>query len=152
MISKKYVLFALIVYLVFAAAPALANDDPINWQKFDEKLIFDKPKDKKVYIFFYSDWCKYCKKMIDETFTDAAVADYLNNNFINMKIDSGKNVAIAQKFRIRGIPDNWFITKQGEIISHTPGYIPPDHLLAILKYYHTDSYKKMTFSDFIKGM
>jgi thioredoxin-related protein len=41
-------------------------------------------------------------------------------------------IQTASMFRVKGLPDNWFIGKEGEIIGHRPGYIPPDQLKNIL--------------------
>jgi thioredoxin-related protein len=51
---------------------------------------------------------------------------------------------------VTGLPMSWFVGKDGENIGGQPGYIPPDMLLPLLKYIHTDSYKQMNFKTFMK--
>ena len=61
---------------------------------------------KHVFVDAYTDWCYWCKVMDKETFTDEAIAAYLNEEFIPIKVDMekgfGKNAAL--KYRVTGFP------------------------------------------------
>ena len=52
---------------------------------------------------------------------------------MDVKVVFDKEKKISALFRVKGLPDNWFFSKDGEIIGHRPGYIPPDTFLKILK-------------------
>jgi len=99
---------------------------------------------------FYADWCGFCKKMDNETFKDAAVVNYLNENFISIKVNSDKEQQVARDFYVQGLPTIWFLSNDGERLTSLPGYVPADRLLPLLKFIHTESYKKMKFSEFLK--
>jgi thioredoxin-related protein len=68
-----------------------------------------------------------------KTFRNRAVVTYLNENFISIKVDYDREKKISALFRVNGLPDNWFFSKDGEIIGNRPGYIPPNVFLKILK-------------------
>ena len=102
-------------------------------------------------LHFWAEWCGYCTKMRNETFTDKAVISYLNQNFISVKVDFDREAAIAARYLVRGLPDTHFLTEEGIRISSLPGFIRAELLIGILKYLHTDSYKKMSFARFNKG-
>ena len=36
-------------------------------------------------------------------------------------------------FKIKLLPDTWFIAENNEIIGHRPGYIAPEQMKALLK-------------------
>jgi thioredoxin-related protein len=147
---KNYVLVLAIlmgVCLIFGDSQVSAGD--INWLDYDEGLSQHKESEKKVFINFYAKWCTYCKVMEQETFTDPAVISYLNENFIPVRVNSEKEPKTAELFRVRSLPDTWFINETGDIIGHRKGYIPSDVLINMLRYIGTDSYKKVSYQKFV---
>ncbi len=110
-----------------------ADAPQIKWYSYDEGTAIYQNEGKRIYINFYADWCAYCKVMDKNTFTDPSVVRYLNKRFIPIKVNSEKDTETAKLFRVRGLPDNWFIETDGKVIGHRPGYIPPDVLLKILE-------------------
>jgi len=141
-------LLLLIVIIQISFAENSAKQE-INWYSYDKGIAAGKAKDKKIFLHFYADWCAYCKIMNNKTFRDASVVDYLNKNFISIKVNSDQERELAQKYRVRGLPTNWFLKKTDEKIASRPGYIPPSEMILYLKFIYTDSYQKMTLKDFI---
>ncbi|GBC63420.1 thioredoxin family protein [Desulfonema ishimotonii] len=131
---------------------AVAPDSPaIRWYAYQEGIDRGKHEKKKVFINFYADWCRYCKVMEQKTFKDDGVIAYLNDNFISVRVNSDKNKKLAADYNITGLPLSWFVSEAGENIGSQPGYIPPNMLLPLLKYIHTDSYKTMNFKKFMEN-
>ena len=87
---------------------------------------------KKAFIYFHAEWCTYCAEMDRKTFTDPEVAGLLNRSFIPIRVDADRDRAAASLFRVKGLPDIWFMTEAGEVIGHRAGFIPPDQMLKIL--------------------
>jgi thiol:disulfide interchange protein len=110
----------------------VAVSQEIQWHSFNAGMARGKFEKKKVFVHFYADWCAACKAMEKSTFKDPVVIASLNENFIPIKVDADREIQTASMFRVKGLPDNWFIGKEGEIIGHRPGYIPPDQLKNIL--------------------
>jgi thioredoxin-related protein len=130
--------------------------DKINWHSYDEGVALSKQEGKKMFIHFYADWCAYCKKMDKETLSNSAVIDSLNQNFIPVLVNSdlvnsGKDRELVNKFYVRGLPSSWFVSETGEKISNLPGFVSAEKLLNALKFFYTDSYKKMSFKEFINS-
>jgi thioredoxin-related protein len=71
--------------------------------------------------------------MESKTFKDPAVIAYINENFIPIKVNADREKEAADLFRVRALPDNWFIAEDGKPIGHQPGYITPVQLKGILK-------------------
>lgn len=92
-----------------------------------------KSENKKIFLHFYAQWCGACKIMGNKTFKDPAVIAYINKNLIPIKVDTDREQEPSQIFKIRLLPDNWFIAEDGKPIGHRPGYIAPDQLKGILK-------------------
>lgn len=115
--------------VLMAAAPAWA--DRISWRPtYSDALKFSKEENKPIMMVFTADWCVFCKKLEAETFSDPTVANYVNRNFIAVKIDRDKETQIVKDFNVQGIPDIFFLEpyKVGEnvrIMARQIGYIKP---------------------------
>ena len=122
----------------------------INWYSYDEAKTLGEKNASKIFLYFYSTSCYYCGLMEKNTFSNSTVAKYLNKNFIPIKVNSDREKGISNDYRVRGNPTNYFLTENFEVIGQLPGYLPPKDLHNILRYIHTDSFKKMTLRDFLK--
>ncbi|RPH48578.1 MAG: thioredoxin family protein [Desulfobacteraceae bacterium] len=127
------------------------SSDNIKWHSYIEGMESGKKNKKKVFLYFYSNSCGYCEDMEKVTFKDVSVIEYLDKNFISVKVNADREKNAVSSYNIRGLPSNWFIGEKGESISNLPGYVPPGMLHVILKYIHTDSYKSMSFKSYINN-
>ena len=143
------VLVALAVGVVQADA-ARTTDGGIQWLSYEEGRQRGKDQNKKVFLVFNADWCRYCLQMEKETFQNPAVIAYVNRNFVPISVNSDKEQEIAAKYNVRGLPSTWFISEDGERIGNRPGYIPVDEMLKILKFIGSDSYLSMSFKAFVE--
>ena len=64
--------------------------NPVHWQPWKKDAYQEFNHEKKLVIVSigYSS-CHWCHVMEEETFEDARVADFMNKNFINIKVDAG---------------------------------------------------------------
>jgi len=131
---KKLGLVVLVLFgLMFGAVHNPAHAKDIGWQRFSDGMARGRSENKKVFLHFYARWCGACNIMENKTFQDPAVVAYINENFIPIKVDTDQEREISQIFRIRLLPDNWFIDEDGKPIGHQPGYITPRQLKGILQ-------------------
>ena len=126
------VLILLLVLLAGGAASGPAAADKIEWHTYDSGMARSKFEKKKVFLHFYADWCGYCVEMERKTFKDPAVIAALNRNFIPIRVDSDRDKKTALLYRVKGLPDTWFISESGDVIGHRPGYISTDQLMGLL--------------------
>ncbi len=124
----------------------------VKWYSYTDGMAVGKEKKKKVFLSFYADWCGYCKQMDKTTFADKSVVSYMNENFVPIRVNADREINLTSTYNVRGLPATWFLSENGEEIGSQPGYIPPDTMLPLLKYIHSDNYKKMSFDKFMKGM
>ena len=63
-------------------------NNPINWQRWEESLYKKYNTDEKLLVVSigYSS-CHWCHVMEKETFEATEVAEYMNANFISIKVD-----------------------------------------------------------------
>ncbi|MBF0234733.1 MAG: thioredoxin fold domain-containing protein [Desulfamplus sp.] len=133
-------------------SPASGVSGGIDWKSYDQGITIAKEQNKKVFLYFHAQWCGYCRKMEGSTFQDKALIDYMNANFIAIKVDSDVEKKIAETYNVRGLPTSWFLKSNSDKLSNMPGYIDADRLLTILKYVRTESYEKMSYNDFAKNL
>lgn len=88
--------------------------------------------------------------MKEETFSQSAVVDFLNQNYVSVRVNTDENRKLAKKYFVRGLPASWFVSKEGTKISSIPGYVEPKMMLHMLKFIHSDSYQTMNLNEFIK--
>lgn len=151
-ILKHIYLLTLIIFILSGSSFSFASSKGIKWYTYKQGIELSKIEGGKIFLYFYADWCTYCKKMEKETFNDDSVVSYLNDNFIPIKVNSDRDIKTALDFGVKGLPSSWFIEENGERISNLPGFIAADILLNILKYINTDSYKEMPFRKFMQNM
>lgn len=111
-------------------------------------------------VYFYTDWCGYCKKMSSVTFKDTNVIGELNKNWAIIKVNAESKeqytangtaktgVELARAHKVTGYPTLVFFNKKGEVITSLPGYAGPEDFYKILTYFSTESYKTVKFKDY----
>lgn len=152
--SKRIIaVLVLTLFAIATAGPCFAGDpDPggVNWYSYDEGIKKIKSGDKIGFLHFYTDWCTYCKMMVKQTFSDKKVSDYLNANFIPIRVNADEEKAVAKEYGVNRYPSNWFLASDGREIANRPGFIPPEQMIQMLKYLHSGSYETMSFSDYLE--
>lgn len=63
-----------------------AQENHIQWLRFDQLEDSLSRKPKRVFINFYADWCVYCKKMDEAAFKDLKIVEKLNADYYAVKM------------------------------------------------------------------
>ena len=165
--SKRIILISIVVAVVFLIAALYLNTHSkrgvtaapgkgvettkkLEWFDYDTGLLKASKDKKPIVIIFHADWCHFCKKMDNKTLSDKSVRDYLNKNFIVIKIDTQKDKKTASSYQVMGLPTTWFLESDATRIGPLSGYIPPDQFIGILRYIGGKHYKNMSLKDFLK--
>jgi thioredoxin-related protein len=119
--------------LILCLSTSASAADTINWRSYEEGMALSKIEKKKVFLHFYADWCGYCRKMANTTFKDASLVEYLNENFMPIRVDTDKEPQTAGSYGVMGLPHTVFLTARGEPIFSLPGFIETDPLMSMLK-------------------
>ena len=112
-----------------------------------EALEKAKKENKLVFIDAYTAWCQPCVMMGKNVFTLDKVADFYNRNFINLKIDFGKEKELAEKYAVRGYPAFLFLNGNGKLVHAGGGYTEADAFIG----YGQEALKKAEGIVFFKG-
>lgn len=81
-------------------------------------------ENKLIFVDFYADWCAPCKKMDKTVFKNPKVADFYNQNFINIKLNAEKDEgeSLAKDLKINSYPTLAFMTFDGNMVHRTTGF------------------------------
>jgi len=107
------------------------NSQKLNWYKGSLEDAFALSDDKIIMIDFYTDWCAPCKLLDSDTFTNEEVIQYIDNNFIPIKInaESEYGIPLYEKFKGTGYPMIIFLDKEKNEIDRFYGFYPPNDFI-----------------------
>lgn len=127
----------LILCLWLVSCGLFAQDRSINFETSDFQTALAKAKqaNRLLFIDCYTSWCGPCKMLAKDVFTNNAVADYFNANFVSMKVDceKGEGPQIAGQFGVSSYPTLLFIDGDGNLVYKTTGASAPDRFLERVK-------------------
>ena len=118
-------LFASIA-IVAATMAFTPEKESINFFEgtFSEALKASENQNKPIFIDSYTTSCTYCKKMDKTTFKNKEVVNYLNANFITIKINmrSDEGTQLKEKYGIDALPTLLFINSEGKSLVRINGF------------------------------
>lgn len=127
----------LITILLLSFSTAFFAQETIRFEQSDFKTVLAKAKQEKKLVFMdaFAVWCGPCKLMEKNVFTQPAVREYYNANFINARFDmeKGEGRDIALKYGIRSYPSFLFLNGDGEVVMQSYGYMDEENFLAFAK-------------------
>ena len=88
-----------------------------------------KKENRLIFIDAYTDYCQPCMLMVKNVFSLNAVADFYNQNFINLKMHFGKEKELAEKYGTSGYPAFLFINGDGKLVYMESGYTEGDEFI-----------------------
>jgi len=148
-------LLVILLLLIFVSGAAVAEDAEeklrsITWVGYNEALSVGRDFDKPVFLHFTAPWCKWCKKMKKETYTDAKVIRFMTENYAAVMINTETLPSLARKFKVESLPTLWFLDSQGKALTSIQGYVGPEKLLRVLEYVSTKAYEEVDYQTWMR--
>ena len=131
-------------------------------------------KSKRFAILWELKGCPYCKETHLVNFADPVIEAYVRDNFDILQLNligsrpvtdfDGQAVpekALAQKYNVRFTPTVQFFPESTDglaakapetrEVARIPGYLKPEHFLAMFRYVRDKAYERVSFRDYLKG-
>jgi thioredoxin 1 len=132
--------FALLVALmpVFSCGQSVKNDNTKNANgivfienSWIEALHQAQLQNKYIFVDAYATWCGPCNLLKNTTFKDKKVAEFYNQNFINLSMDMerGEGPDLAGQWGITAYPTLIVFDSNGKPVFGTMGYMGAKDLL-----------------------
>lgn len=158
MILRFLLLFLLIVFV----APVFSQNK-IKWNSWENLSDKINKGDRKFFVYFYYDGCKWCKVMEESTFSADQIAKFVNQNFYPYRLNalsSGKLMVADKTYTTVRIgkfdfnelavdllsgnmafPSVVFLDEKFNKLSNFESYTDVHNFEMILSYYGGDHYK-----------
>ena len=89
----------------------------INWRAWSAEAFADaRAADKPVLLSLTAPWCLFCQGMDEQTYSNDAIGQYINDNLVPVRVDSDKHPEINTRYTQGGWPSTCILTGEGDLI------------------------------------
>jgi thioredoxin-related protein len=115
--------FTFYVLLIFGCLSINAQGIEFFHGNWSEALEKAEKEEKIIFVDAFAKWCGPCKRMAKNVFTNPAVGDFYNTNFVNLKLDmeESESTEFKKSFRASAYPTLFYIDGKGELVKKVVG-------------------------------
>ncbi len=129
---------AVVAFIFLMGASTYAQEYNIEFlhgTKWKKVLKMSKKQHKPIFVDAYTTWCGPCKTLARDVFTQKKVADFFNENFINVKMDmeKGEGIKLKTDWEIKAYPTLLYFNSAGEVVHRVVGAYGADEFLVYSK-------------------
>lgn len=122
-----------------------------DWFKVSFLDLFEDIEDaagnnKRLMVYYYQDGCPYCKKLLEDNFSQRDITDKTQQYFdvVSINLWGDKEVTVGDKsytekefaeaLKVQYTPTLLFFSEDNKIVFRANGYYPPEKFSALLDY------------------
>ena len=165
---KKFIL----IFLILGSGHSLFAQHDIQWYNWSIGVQEAKRQNLPIMVSVYNNGCSWCEHMINTTYKDNKVIDYISQNFIAIKLNieekkplhfkskdynfvkkgshSYHTLAVDLLDGRYGTPAVIFVDQNQEVLQSLIGYKGSKNFLQILKYYGDEHYRDVPWHTFLE--
>jgi uncharacterized protein YyaL (SSP411 family) len=120
---------------IFGAVVEATPKTPIQWlPKWNDSVFAEAARQHKfVLLDLHAVWCHWCHVMDDTTYADPAVQVEIRGHYIAVSVDADSDPGLTSRYGDWGWPATIVLASDGTEIVKRRGYIPPAHMLSLLR-------------------
>jgi thioredoxin-related protein len=160
-----------IISFIVISAVVFSQEKEVKWYTIQEAEKLAKENPRPLLIDTFTDWCTWCKKLDQDTFSNPVIAEILNTKFYPVKFDAegkepvtflGMNfindgkagkahqLAVALLKGQLSYPNIVFFNDKIQLLTNVPGYRGAKEMEILLSFFSEKAYDKQNFQDFEK--
>jgi len=129
--------FSLLFALAFVSTVSATSARASEWETNYPAALARAAKENKIVLlnFTGSDWCGWCKVMVEETFSKPEFGKFADAELVLAEVDfpeqkpqspelRKQNSNLESKFDVKGYPTLVLLNSQGREIARNSGYLP----------------------------
>lgn len=140
----KKLLSLLLLFPLFSLAQGIKFEEELTWKQVLAKA---RAENKYIFIDAFATWCGPCKTMEIKTFSNDTIGEYINKNFIPVRLQFDTTVNDNEKvkvwhslsrefskdFKITSYPTYLFFDQNGNILHKAIGFKKISDFLSVIK-------------------
>jgi uncharacterized protein YyaL (SSP411 family) len=104
----------------------------ISWRPFDDAAFAEaRAQNKPVLLSVTASWCPFCHAMDEQTYRNEAIAQYINEHFVPVHVDSERRPEVNVRYAMGGLPSTCVLTPEGDVVWGGTT-VPPDGMAQLL--------------------
>ncbi len=137
-----------------------------EWFKVSFLDLFEDIEDatdnnKRLLVYYYQDGCPYCKKLLEENFSQREISDKTQQYFdvVSINLWGDKEVTVGDKtytekefaeaLKVQYTPTLLFFNEDNKIAFRANGYYPPEKFSALLDYIGKKQEGGLSYQDYM---
>lgn len=112
--------------LLLSALPTWAGEPALDgtvWHRDLKKAhALAQQENKPILIVFGADWCKYCKKLEKETFSDEKMHQFVQDKFIPVYLDLDEEGKVGRILEVKSLPCTVVLSPNADLLGKVVGY------------------------------
>ncbi len=138
-----------------------------DWFKVSFLDLFEDIEDaadnnKRLMVYYYQDGCPYCKKLLEDNFSQREISEKTQKYFdvVSINLWGDKEVTVgdrsytekefAEALKVQYTPTLLFFNEENKIVFRANGYYPPEKFSALLDYIGKKQESKISYQDYME--
>jgi len=117
---------------------------------------------KRLMVYYYQDGCPYCKKLMEDNFSQREISDKTQQYFdvVSINLWGDKEVTVgdqtytekefAEALKVQYTPTLLFFSEDNKIVFRANGYYPPEKFSALLDYIGKKQEVDISYQDYME--
>ena len=106
----------------------------INWESdFRRGLQAARESGRPMLVRVTADWCGYCKRMKQETFSNAGIVRDIDSSFVAISVDADANRQLVEQMGVQSLPCTLVISPDMRIVDREQGFRSVNQLENVLR-------------------